>query len=124
MLQKLANKIQNQFDINCKLRIRNKEPVVDNSLALHLYRIGQEAVNNAIRHGKAYLIEIFFKSTDEEIELVIRDNGSGIQDDSFLSKGMGLRIMNYRANMIGGKLDIKQNGKRGTCLSCMIKRKN
>jgi signal transduction histidine kinase len=81
-------------------------------------------VNNAIRHGKPDFIEILFKATEEEIELIIRDNGIGIRDDHFRTKGMGLRIMNYRANMIGGKLDIKQNGKRGTCLSCMIKRNN
>jgi signal transduction histidine kinase len=98
--------------------------VEDNLIALHLYRIAQEAVNNAIRHGKPDLIEIIFKATAQEIELMIRDNGIGIQADYFQSKGMGLRIMNYRANMIGGKLDIKKNGKQGTCLSCIIKRKN
>ncbi|MBN2535309.1 MAG: substrate-binding domain-containing protein [Spirochaetales bacterium] len=123
MLQELSKKIQNQFDINCKLRIKNKEPVEDNSIALHLYRIGQEAINNAIRHGKPDFIEISFTATEDEIELVIRDNGIGIPENYTHSKGMGLQIMNYRANMIGGKLDIRRNERKGTCLSCIIKRK-
>ncbi|MBN1699690.1 MAG: substrate-binding domain-containing protein [Spirochaetales bacterium] len=122
MLEELSKKIEGQFDISCSLHIINKIPVEDNSTALHLYRITQEAVNNAIRHGEPDLIEIDFRAQADEISLVVRDNGSGISKNYKLSKGMGLRIMNYRANMIGGKLDIRRNGKRGTCLSCTIRR--
>jgi PAS domain S-box-containing protein len=122
MLEELSKKIEGQFDISCSLHIINKVPVEDNSTVLHLYRIGQEAVSNAIRHGKPQHIDINYKATSDEISLVVRDNGTGIPKNYKLSKGMGLRIMNYRANMIGGNLDIRRNGKRGTCLSCTIRR--
>jgi signal transduction histidine kinase len=98
------------------------EPVLihDDAVATHLYHITQEAVNNAIKHGKARHIVIALGASGGRGALTISDSGSGIQKVSTNSKGMGLHIMNYRAKMIGGVLDVKSGKPHGTVVSCLF----
>ncbi|MBN2736740.1 MAG: substrate-binding domain-containing protein [Spirochaetales bacterium] len=123
MLRELAQKIKMQFRVQCEIIIREIVELTDISQSLHLYRICQEAVNNAIHHGQSSTIIIEFISTAEKIYLAVRDNGLGFPKNLPSERGMGLRIMHYRANIIGAKINIKKNGKKGTCLSCTINRK-
>jgi signal transduction histidine kinase len=92
--------------------------VQDSAVAINLYRIAQEAANNAIKHGKATSIAISLSASHGTALLCIRDNGGGFSKGSGASKGLGLRVMQYRASRIGGSLTIDGDSKKGTTISC------
>jgi PAS domain S-box-containing protein len=85
--------------------------------ASHLYRIAQEALTNAARHGHATLVNIFLTATADGFTLRILDNGGGFIRPAASAAGMGLKIMNYRADMIGAKFEIGAKQPRGTAVS-------
>jgi signal transduction histidine kinase len=84
----------------------------------NLYRIAQEAVNNAVKHGQAKNISIGLGAVEDEVTLTVKDDGIGFSDTSNASSGMGLHIMNYRAKMIGALLDIRRGAAGGTIVIC------
>ena len=86
--------------------------------ATHLYHIAQEAVNNAIKHGRSRNILIRLFSGEREGTLIIRDDGVGIELPLRPHTGVGLHIMNYRAGMIGGNLEVRPEQLRGTTVTC------
>ena len=90
----------------------------DAPLATHLYHIAQEAVNNAIKHSHAKSILIRLFSGEQEGTLIVRDDGIGIERPLAPHSGVGLHIMNYRAGMIGGTLEIRREQPRGTAVTC------
>jgi PAS domain S-box-containing protein len=85
--------------------------------ASHLYRITQEALTNAARHGQATLVDIAFIATPDAFSLRITDNGKGLADSVPSSTGMGLKIMKYRADMIGAKFEIESNAPSGAMIT-------
>jgi PAS domain S-box-containing protein len=87
---------------------------LDETDASHLYRIAQEALTNAARHGHATLVDIFLRATKTTFSLCITDNGEGIRVPMSPYTGMGLKIMKYRAGMIGAQFEIAPNEPRGT----------
>ncbi|MBN1698294.1 MAG: substrate-binding domain-containing protein [Spirochaetales bacterium] len=123
MLKELASSVQVQFKISCHIIFDIKVEIEDNLLNLHLYRIVQESVTNAVQHGKPSHIEITINSMYDKVELVVTDNGIGIPKKYESSGGMGIRSMRYRANVVGGKLNIKKNRGGGTTVTCIIPRK-
>ena len=86
---------------------------------MHLYRIAQEAINNATRHGKARNIAVSLDAAGHLMTLRVLDDGVGISESK--SKGMGLTIMRYRARLNGGELRIEQPKAGGTLVSCTAK---
>jgi signal transduction histidine kinase len=86
-------------------------------VATHLYRIAQEAVHNAVRHGHARTIDIRLGKSGPVVELVISDDGSGIPTGNPIHQGMGLRNMKYRASIIGGSLTLDGGGS-GAMVTC------
>jgi len=115
-LKTLAANTEEFFGVSC--RFHGQEPcvlVADRTVAGHLYRIAQEAVTNAVKHGQASRIAISLQSVgSDSILLTIEDDGVGLPADFEQAKGMGLRIMGYRAGMIAGTLNIKRAGSSGT----------
>jgi signal transduction histidine kinase len=91
----------------------------DNAAAVHLYRIAQEAINNAIKHGQASRIEIGLNSANGQILLTIRDNGVGLPQNH-KSSGMGMRVMNYRAAMIGANVQVENLPEGGAFVKCTV----
>ncbi len=94
-----------------------------NTVATHLYRIAQEAVNNAQRHGGATDIRISLSTDKHQMELKVSDNGIGIVEADLRDHGgdgRGLQIMEYRANVIGGVLSISAGRNHGTIVRCTI----
>jgi PAS domain S-box-containing protein len=85
--------------------------------ASHLYRIAQEALNNAARHGHASVVDIAFIATPDAFSLRITDDGKGLPDTARSSSGMGLKIMKYRADMIGARFEIESNAPRGAMVT-------
>jgi signal transduction histidine kinase len=85
--------------------------------ASHLYRITQEALTNAARHGRAALVEISLQAREGGFSLRITDNGVGMMPTLPSSAGMGLKIMKYRADMIGAKFEITANRPHGAVVT-------
>ena len=119
-LQRWASEVQNLFGISCSFLCNEPVLIHNNSVATHLYHITQEAVNNAIKHGKAQHIVIALGASGDRGALTISDDGSGVQRVSPSHKGMGLHIMNYRAKMIGGVLEIARGKPHGTVVTCQF----
>jgi PAS domain S-box-containing protein len=117
-LQQLAAGVCTRTRVKCRLDCPQPVSVCDNAVATHLYRIAQEAVNNAIKHSRAGSILIQLKTNRNRIELKISDDGIGITDSLPSTGGMGLHIMNYRAQAIGGTLSIERADGHGTIVSC------
>jgi two-component system, LuxR family, sensor kinase FixL len=89
----------------------------------HLYRIAQEAITNAVRHGGATAIELGCMVDDSELVLRIADNGSGFGEPPPRSDGLGLKIMRYRARAIGGEIAITRRAEGGTLVTCNCMRR-
>ncbi len=117
-LQRWAGEVEDLFGISCSFLCIEPVLIHDNSLATHLYHITQEAVNNAIKHGKARHIVIALGARGGRGSLSISDDGSGIQNPAAGANGMGLHIMSYRAKMMGGNLQVQAGRPRGTVVTC------
>jgi signal transduction histidine kinase len=88
--------------------------------ATHLYRIAQEAVSNALKHGQAKRIIVRLARTEAGTILEILDDGVGVPDPLPPQRGMGLRIMAHRATMIGGTLTVRRGPAGGTVVTCTV----
>ena len=119
-LQQLAASVSSRFKVDCRVDCPQPMSVHDNAAATHLYRIAQEAANNAIKHGKVGSILIRLRNIENRLELRISDDGVGISGVRNPTGGMGLHIMNYRARTIGGVLHIERAPGGGTVVTCSI----
>jgi PAS domain S-box-containing protein len=119
-LEDLATNAGNIFRIKCDLSFAKPFPTVANDAALHLYYIVQEAVLNAAKHGNATQINIALSCQGDRFVLTIQDDGSGFESSGGNSTGMGIRIMRYRARVIGATLDLKSQPGQGTQVTCVF----
>jgi signal transduction histidine kinase len=119
-LADLAERTAEMFQVGCRFTGPADEPRLSDSVATHLYRIAQEAVTNAVNHGKADIIIIKLDAAREHSVLSVADNGTGMPKLNPRRKGMGLRIMNYRADVIGGTLAFSTSGNGGTTVTCTV----
>jgi signal transduction histidine kinase len=119
-LESLAARTKKMFQVRCHFNCRRPVLVKDNTVATHLFRIAQEAVTNAIKHGKPGRIEISLTETPGRINLAVKDDGLGMPARLPKKPGMGLRIMRYRAGMIGGSLVIQKEAGGGTTIVCTV----
>ncbi|MEN3939870.1 PAS domain S-box protein [Prosthecobacter sp. SYSU 5D2] len=117
-LKNLAERSADLFGISCQFESRAEVMLEDQKGAIHLYRIAQEAINNAVRHGRAQNVRIRLSTRGPKAVLSVIDDGLGIKETAAMHEGMGLRIMRYRSEMITGTLEIKKAAKRGTCVTC------
>lgn len=123
-LRKLADDTSSVTKVRCDFEESGAELVRDPQTASHLYRIGQEAVTNALKHGRAARIEIILESSPQRTELRVEDNGQGFSRTVNNSYGLGLRAMKYRADLIGAELRIDSKIGEGTRITCILLRKN
>jgi PAS domain S-box-containing protein len=120
-LQELAASVEALFHCSCKVSSHHAIHITDHAVAMHLYRIAQEAVNNAIQHGKAQQITITLSVRREGgMILMVHDNGVGFPTNIAERPGMGLRIMHHRARMIGAILEVQREACGGTCVICTL----
>jgi PAS domain S-box-containing protein len=121
-LEGLASQISELFSVACRYEQEGSVAVSDSTVATHLYRIAQEAISNALRHGKATRIDLSFACVDERLTLSISDNGRGISDTSGRpASGMGLQIMSYRARLIGASFSARPGNRGGTVVICVLR---
>jgi len=117
-LQLLATQTERLFGITCRVTCDIAPPMPGHASATHLYRIAQEAVSNAARHGQARQVVIALSAAPGCTTLTIQDDGTGFQTSTEKPTGMGLRIMQHRASMIGGFLAIDSDAGSGTRVVC------
>ena len=95
----------------------------DVSAAIHLYRIAQEAITNAVRHGRAKHIKIELIAKDDVISLTVENDGLEFLPGQIQTHGMGLKIMHYRAEIINGSLSIHKGAHGGAMVACVFPNK-
>jgi signal transduction histidine kinase len=118
-LSELVESTEIIHGVRCRLRTQSDTFEADHLTAVQLYRITQEAVHNALRHGQARNIEISLTSRDHEHRLTIADDGKGFDAELLRRTAQsGLRMMEYRANMIGGALSVDSQPGLGTRIIC------
>ncbi|MDX1967163.1 MAG: PAS domain S-box protein [Planctomycetaceae bacterium] len=123
-LTRLAGDIRADTGIACTVTHDPRVEIRDNAVASHLFRIAQEAVSNAVRYAQPQSIRLSLTYDDHNaVRLCIEDDGAGIADlKQARASGLGLRIMNYRAELIGGTLQIQTAQPGGTRVSCTLPR--
>ena len=117
-LQELTDGVRQLFGMNCTFKSKGKVAVGDGLVATHLYRITQEAMNNALKHGRPSRLRVSLEQRGDQAALIIQDNGAGFAVDRPQTQGMGLRTIAYRASMIGGDLKVQSKPGRGTKVTC------
>ena len=121
-LRRLSQNAERMFDVRCTFEEVGTGLVHNSTAATHLYRISQESLSNAVRHGDADHVKITLAAGGEQIRLRVRDDGTGFEPQTMDEAGMGVRIMNYRARIIGGTLEVSSTLGDGTVVTCTVPR--
>ena len=117
-LMALTESTEKIFRVACEFHCDAPVLIDDIVVATHLYRIAQEAVSNAIKHGRAKRVEIHLKVDHDQLLLSVKDYGIGLPKVLPENRGMGLRIMQYRAAMVGGTVTVQRDLTGGTSVTC------
>jgi PAS domain S-box-containing protein len=120
-LEKLTAQTQERCGIECRLDSREPLQVDDNVLATHLFRIVQEAINNAVKHSRARHIIVRPESRNGTLIVTVEDDGVGLGEHARRNGGMGLRIMQYRAGVIDATLEVRPANAGGTAVVCLVR---
>jgi two-component system, chemotaxis family, CheB/CheR fusion protein len=113
-IKTMVERLQEQVEARCRFSCKGKVAGLDSQKLAQVYRIAQEAINNAVKHSGARNIDVMLTCRSGQLTLVIRDDGCGFDIDGESSTGMGLGIMRYRAEIIGGRLRIDHADGGGT----------
>ncbi len=116
--RELAVAVEHMYHITCSVECDSNLIVNNRSASTHLFRIAQEAISNAVKHGKAQRVSILLGTLGDKAVLRIIDDGVGFPPDGSRRNGLGLRIMTYRAQKVGGMLEILPGQHGGTVVSC------
>lgn len=120
-LEELARTTRERTGLDCRFQAGGVPSIDGKVAATHLYRIAQEAVSNAVRHGRAKAIWLRLNGFHGQLRLEVEDDGVGLpQASQREAEGMGLHIMDYRARAIGGRLSLSQQVKAGTRVCCCV----
>lgn len=120
-LEDLVSRSSDVLGVQCRFECRQSVFVrTAATVATHLYHIAQEAISNAVKHGQARGVLVRLSRVRDQIVLSIRDDGVGMPAELPADRGMGLRIMGYRAKMIGGTLDLRRSARGGTVVRCIV----
>jgi PAS domain S-box-containing protein len=119
-MRELAASVESMFGVKCLFQCDRPVFVADSATAMHLYRIAQEAANNAVRHGRAGKVTMTLGASDGAVVLTVADDGVGLPEELTGGDGMGLRIMQHRANTIGANLRIQRGRDGGTEIVCRL----
>jgi len=117
-LETLALNVQNLFNVSCTFDCECPVHELHREVEAHLFRITQEAVNNAVVRGRAERIDISLGIKEGEGLLIVRDDGVGVPEEARNSDGIGMHTMAYRSRLIGGSLEVRRRAPGGTSVSC------
>ena len=119
-LKQLATHAESMFDLDCELHTDGKIPALPQTVVKQLYKIAQEAVTNAIKHGKAKKVDMSLLSNNGDLIMTVRNDGQPFPETLGLKNRMGLRIMNYRAHVIGATVSVRGQGEHGAIVTCSM----
>ncbi len=119
-LQQLTTTTAQVYRLRCTFKCRKPVPLENPLDANELYRIAQEALNNAVRHSHGRHIVVTLTGNATSLRLAVEDDGQGLPTDLSAAPGMGLRVMNYRAQLIQGQLAIQPRPRGGTAVICTL----
>ena len=123
-LEDLAARTSELNGIGCTFECHRPVAIADDQTAMHLYRMSQEAVTNAVKHGRPRHIVIRLGVEGDRTTLRVIDDGTGFtalpENARENSSGTGLRIMRYRADLIGAQLEISSARPQGTIVTCSV----
>jgi signal transduction histidine kinase len=119
-LHELAASTTRLLPVECTFESAGQAGPSQNGKATHLYRIAQEAIHNATKHGKAHKIDIRLSANASATSLSIADDGIGFSKNGNAVSGVGISIMRYRANLMEGELAIEAGAGGGTIVSCTV----
>jgi PAS domain S-box-containing protein len=118
-LQSMAVRGMERYGVRAHFNTSLQEPLtLDDGAATHLYRIAQEAFTNAIRHGRVTQVTIDLATAEGTLTLSVQDNGRGFDERNASNNGLGLKLMRYRAQMLGGDVTISNNKGGGVVVRC------
>lgn len=118
VLSELAASVADQFHIVCEFKCDDEINVEEGGTANHFYFIAQEAVRNAVRHGKPSRVDILLAEANGRISLTVSDDGAGLPPPAGRGQGLGLRVMAHRAAIVGAEFSIGARPGGGTLVSC------
>jgi len=118
-LHELAAHAEQVYGVTCRFACAQPVHFTDNNTAVHLFRIAQEAVSNAMKHAGARRVTVNLRREPGSVVLTVTDDGRGLPKRPARSKGMGIETMHYRAGAIGAELRLERAGKRGTQVACV-----
>ncbi len=121
-LMELAEATSSLGSIKCRLECPSPVELADTETGAHLYRIAQEAVNNAVKHSRASEVTIQLSRRNGALELQISDNGEGLPKTKGRGHGMGLQVMKHRASVIGAELEVRSQSTKGVTVTCTLRR--
>ncbi|MEQ9103682.1 MAG: PAS domain S-box protein [Rhodothermales bacterium] len=119
-LRILCKNAERMFDVSITLESQGDLSLDDSGMASNLYRIAQEAISNAVKHGRASRISVRLAKKGHAVELAVEDDGVGFPKKLSADRGMGVDIMGYRARVIGGSLSIRSRPSGGTAVKCVV----
>ena len=121
-LKELTEAMGSASGVACRFECPDPVLVEDNRIAMHLYRIAQEGMANALKHGKPGSVIVSLRPTEEGVQLRVEDDGTGLPTLGDRKEGSGLRIMRYRAAAMDAILKIESGSGRGTVITCLAPR--
>ena len=123
-LEQLCDRAEKLFNVKCNFTEKGDALIKRQSTAFNLYRIAQESISNAVKHGKASQVDILLNREGNNFRLHIEDNGVGFSNtagnEKIEEKGMGIHTMRYRAHISGGELNITKSENGNTLIECII----
>jgi signal transduction histidine kinase len=119
-LRQLCRSTADRKHIKCEFNGASQILALDSITATHLYRIGQEAITNAIKHGHVSEVNVEFSRLNGELILSVSDDGIGLPESMPKEHGLGLRIMASRAGMIGGRFSANNRSEGGVIVVCAL----
>jgi signal transduction histidine kinase len=119
-LREAARYTADHHHVPCVVHWQENLVIANEDSVIHLFRIAQEAIRNVVKHAAASHIEVSLSSEEKMFRLAIEDDGSGLPVSIGERKGLGLRIMSYRAKLIGGEFKTEHPPKGGTRVVCQV----
>ena len=116
-LRELARQAEKNFKVQVDVSIPRTLPAHESDQILHLCRVVQESISNAVKHGKATKVHVELARQRNKMSLAVRDNGHGLPPASSRREGIGLHIMRYRAGALGGQLSVSSEPRHGTVIT-------
>ena len=121
-LEQLTKQVEKLFDVHCTINNKGNISIHNDMQGMHLYRIAQESISNAVKHGQASNIVIDLIKENGSLQLSIKDDGIGFAGSQKKNKkkGMGINIMRYRASILSGRIEIFETEDQQTKVACTI----